>query len=133
MDKNGNPFDFESRSLPYVEDPANRHVYEETGNLSDIVGDIKNSGLTEERKQNLMDKLANGPKATNKENADLVRNNPNLTNAEKASIIEEMARANAKTYFGEAAPAFNQKGGAIQVQPPLSIKELCEIGTLERR
>jgi len=35
--------------------------------------------------------------------------------------------------YGEAAPAFKQEGGTTQVQTPLSVKELCGTGTLERR
>lgn len=137
MDKSGEPYSFESRSLPYVPDEANRHTYEETGNLANIVDDIKNSDLSDERKQELMDKLANGPyengKYVNQEAADVVRNDPNLSEGDKTRKIEDMAREYGKTMYGEAAPAFKQEGGAIQVQTPLSVNELCEIGTLERR
>ena len=100
MDKGNGSFEFEKRSLPYVEDKDNQHVYEEVGNLNDIAGDInKNSDMSEDRKQELLNKLE--------------------TNG-------------GKTYIGEASPAFDQPGGAKQVETPLTVNELCEIGTLER-
>ena len=98
VDSKGNSYAFEKRALPYVEDVTTHHVYEETGNLSNIRNDIINSSLSDSRKQELLNKLGDN-----------------------------------KTYIGKAKGAYDQIGGAEQVETPLSIKELCEIGTLTER
>ncbi len=98
VDAEGNSYDFEERALPFVEDLSTRHIYEETGDLSNIRNDIINSNLSDLRKQELLNKLGDN-----------------------------------KTFIGEAKGAFDQIGGAKQIETPLSIKELCEIGTLTER
>ncbi|SMC21991.1 Protein of unknown function [Clostridium acidisoli DSM 12555] len=57
VDSEGNSYAFEKRALPYVEDATTHHVYEETGDLSNIRNDIINSSLSDSRKQELLNKL----------------------------------------------------------------------------
>lgn len=55
-----------------------------------------------------------------------------LTTARKAELLTKLRDNGSITYEGKIAPGYNQIGGGIQTQTPLTIKELIEIGTLRK-
>lgn len=127
IDNVNGSYDFESRSLPFIEDKDSYHVYEEVGNLNDIVGDIKaNTSLSESEKDSYLGKM------TGEENVMSIKTDTSLTEDEQKEKIENLARENSKIYCGKPSPFFGEKGGAEQVESTkLSIKDLCDIGTLK--
>ena len=100
----GKAYSYDERSLPYVQDEASKHTYVEVGNLNDLAGDIYKSSLSDAR---------------------------------KSELLAELTKNGGVAFEGEISevPAFgnNGKGGGIQVELPLSIDELLEIGTLVER
>ena len=92
------PLDYPSRSLPYIEDPAQYHRYEIVRDFSEIEDAIS-------------------------ELHDPVR-------VEALHETLELYNPSMLTRQGEIAPAFDQSGGGVQMELPLIIDDLLDLGMI---
>ncbi|GAA1875961.1 glycohydrolase toxin TNT-related protein [Myceligenerans crystallogenes] len=99
--RNGEAFDYDERSLPYIEDPRQYHQYE-------VVGDFSN----------LRSHYEAAP-ADVRHEVDVLMSRYNLT-WDKMAVQE-----------GPAAAAFGAKGGAVQSLLPMSVELLEGLGVLK--
>ncbi|MWV55902.1 glycohydrolase toxin TNT-related protein [Streptococcus sp. zg-70] len=102
--RDGVPFTYEQRSLPYVEDTSKYYQYEVIGDFSDLKFYIDNTIDIELKEKIYRDvqKYYGG----------------NLNNL--------------RTYQGEIAPGFGAIGRGIQTEMPLSVDKLQQLGLLRK-
>ncbi|WP_339099670.1 glycohydrolase toxin TNT-related protein [Candidatus Enterococcus lemimoniae] len=100
--ENGKVYDYDQRSLPFIEEMSKYHKYEVTGNFNDIVSKIENAdtGLKEVIKSYMIDK--------------------SLTYDDL--IIQA----------SDIASGFGSTGGGIQWQMPLPLEMLTDLGLITK-
>lgn len=101
--KNGIPYDYVERSLPYVEDKSLYHQYIVKGDFTNIKYYIDNC------------------------------KNQELKAQVEASILKYHGGNydGLKTYIGDIAPGFGTVKGGTQVQLPLTVEQLKGLGLIE--
>nr|WP_309100501.1 TNT domain-containing protein [Fredinandcohnia onubensis] len=99
----GKPFDYDQRSLPYVEDPTKYHQYKIIGDFNQIETYFNNTSdlALKEKITSMMDAY-------------------------------DLSFDDLKVQKGEIAPGFGSTGGGIQYEMPLSVDILEGLGLVEK-